>query len=210
MTIPFEAGPSAELNQGIAILTAATQVRLPYLVFASVASANQDTGVPHFESKHHIEQRLTVSTLGHTVVAPTYFFDNVLGDPSIARGTMPLALPGDRPLQQLDRGDLGRFVAYLLANPAPHLGARIELAGDDPTPNQMAAAIEAASGHPVRHQPVPLDEVHLRSPNLAAMFAFLTNSGYQVDLPVLHDRYPQMDWTSFADWTSTQNWPQPD
>lgn len=92
----------------LAILTAATQARLPYLVFASVASANQDTGVPHFESKHHIEQRLTASTLGHTVVAPTYFFDNVLGDPSIARGTMPLALPGDRTLQQLDRGDFGR------------------------------------------------------------------------------------------------------
>jgi hypothetical protein len=45
----------------------------------------------------------------------------------------------------------------------------------------------------MRHQPVPLDEVRVRSPDLAAMFAFFATSGYQVDLPLLYDRYPQTD-----------------
>lgn len=136
------------------------------------------------------------------------FFDNVAGDPAIAGGTMPLALPGDRPLQQIARRDLGRFVAHLLdGGPEAYRGARIELAGDDPTPHQMASAITAAAGHPVRHQPVSLDEVRARSADLAAMFTFLADTGYQVDLPALHRAHPDVGWTSFADWAAHQDWP---
>lgn len=49
VTTPFEGGPAAEIRQGEQIIAAATQVQLPWLILASVASA-PDADVPHFKS----------------------------------------------------------------------------------------------------------------------------------------------------------------
>ena len=93
----------------VAILGAAAEAGLPHLVFASVAGATSGSGVPHFESKAVVERELAGGDLPYTVVAPTYFYDNALGgEREILDGVLALPLPPDHPLQQLDRGDLGR------------------------------------------------------------------------------------------------------
>ncbi|MFJ5945938.1 NmrA family NAD(P)-binding protein, partial [[Kitasatospora] papulosa] len=78
-TTPFEAGLEAEVGQGRAILSSATRARIGHLVFSSVAGADQDSGVPHFESKARIEADLASGDVPYTVLGPTYFFDNALG-----------------------------------------------------------------------------------------------------------------------------------
>ncbi|POX61753.1 NmrA family transcriptional regulator [Streptomyces sp. Ru62] len=198
-TTPFEAGVDAEVDQGRAILSAATEKRVPHLVFSSVAGADQDSGVPHFESKARIEAELTAGDVPYTILGPTYFFDNALGGADrILEGVLDLPLPPDRPLQQLARPDLGAFAAEVLLDPAPYTGRRIELAGDAPTPSQMAAALGAAIGREVRHEQVPLAAIG--SPDMHAMWAFLNGPGYRVDIPALHAAHPEVRWTSFADW----------
>jgi NmrA-like family len=119
-----------------------------------------------------------------------------------------LALPPDQPLQQIDRVDLGRFVARVIAAPRHYRGQRIELAGDAPTPADMAAAIGAAAGYTVTHDQVSLADVEARSPDLAAMFGFLAQRGYSVDIPALRRAHPELGWTSFADWAQRQSWPE--
>ena len=109
-----------------------------------------------------------------------------------------LPLPVDRQLQQLAHPDLGRFAAAVLSAPAAFLGQRIELASDEPTPTQMAAALGAALGRTVRHEEVPLTAIE--RPDMRAMWEFLRGPGYRVDLPTLHATYPDLRWTSFADW----------
>jgi uncharacterized protein YbjT (DUF2867 family) len=208
VTTPFERGPEAEVEQGEAIVAAARLAGLPHLVMASVASADRHTGIPHFESKALVEQVLAATGLPATVVAPTYFYDNVLGSmPDIAAGVMPLAMPGDKPLQQVARRDLGEVVAAVLAEPARWTGRRIEVAGDDPTPERMAVAISAASGRPVRYQPVPLSRVRAASDDMGAMFTFLSETGYQVDLRALRTDFPAIDWISYSQWVSSVDWP---
>ncbi|SCF95309.1 NmrA/HSCARG family protein [Streptomyces sp. Ncost-T10-10d] len=198
-TTPFEAGVEAEVGQGRAILSAAAQERVPHLVFSSVAGADQDSGVPHFESKARIEAELTVGDVPYTILGPTYFFDNALGGAErILDGVLDLPLPPDRPLQQLARPDLGAFAAEVLLNPAPYVGRRIELASDAPTPAQMAAALGAALGREVRHERVPLTSIG--NPDMHAMWTFLNGPGYRVDIPALHDAHPEIRWTGFADW----------
>ncbi|MGW2411166.1 NmrA/HSCARG family protein [Streptomyces tubercidicus] len=198
-TTPFEAGVDAEVEQGRAILSAATQQRVPHLVFSSVAGADQDTGVPHFESKGRIEAELASGDVPYTILGPTYFVDNVLGGAERVRGgVLDLPLPPDRPLQQLARPDLGAFAAEVLSNPASYVGQRIELAGDAPTPQQMAASLGAVLGREVRHEQAPLAAID--NPDMHAMWVFLNGPGYQVDIPALHDAHPEIHWTSFADW----------
>ena len=115
VTTPFADGPAGEIEQGERILAAAREVEAPWLILASVASADRPTGVPHFESKWQIEKRLAASVIPHTVVAPTYFYEN-LGDPgeTIASGELTLPLSESRPLQQVALSDLGALVAALL------------------------------------------------------------------------------------------------
>lgn len=201
LTTPFESGPDAEIWQGRAILGAARAARAPHLVFSSVAGANQNSGVPHFDSKEVIERELAAGDVPYTILGPTYFFDNALGGlRQIREGVLELPLPADRPLQQLARTDLGRFAAAVLLAPEEFTGQRIELASDAPTPTQMATALGAVLGRTVRHDEVPLSAIE--SADMLAMWEFLRGKGYRVDIPALHARHPGLVWTSFADWAA--------
>lgn len=199
VTTPFEAGTDAEIEQGRAILAAAGAARVPHLVFSSVAAANQDSGVPHFESKAVIERELAAGDVPHTILGPTYFFDNALGgEDRIRDGALDLPLTADRPLQQMARADLGRFAAAVLTAPGSFAGQRIELASDDPTATQMAQALGTALGRSVHHEQVDLETID--NADMHAMWTFLRGPGYRVDLTALHAEHPEIGWTSFADW----------
>lgn len=202
LTTPFEEGPEAEVAQGRTILDAALAARLPHLVFSSVADADQHTGIPHFDSKAEVEESLARSGLSYTIVGPSYFYDNMLGGlDDIKAGVFALPLPADTTLQQLSRRDLGRFVAAVLTDPDPVRGMRIDIASDEPTPQQMTAAIAAALGRPV--QLATSDPDDIGSDDMRAMFGFLAAGGYTVDIPALHAQYPQVGWQSFTDWIDT-------
>jgi uncharacterized protein YbjT (DUF2867 family) len=201
LTTPFEDGAAAELLQGRAIIGAAAAARVPHLVFSSVAGATADTGIPHFDSKAAVERALAASDVPHTVVAPTYFYDNALGGyQDLMHGVLELPLPAGHPLQQLDRPDLGAFVELVLRRPQAYLARRIELASDAPTPAQMTAALVAALGRPVRYAEVPMPAVRRGSADMAAMWEFLRGAGYQVDIGALRRDYPAVGWTSFTAW----------
>lgn len=199
LTTPFEAGVDAEVAQGRAILAAARRARVPHLVFSSVAGADTDSGVPHFQSKALVEAELAAGDLPYTILGPTYFFDNALGAVQrIREGVLDLPLPSDRPLQQLARPDLGAVAAKVLLAPDGYVGQRIELAGDAPTPARMASALSDAIGRPVHHDRTRVDDIG--SADMRAMWRFLNGPGYQVDIPALHAAHPELSWTSFADW----------
>ncbi|MFF4652236.1 NmrA/HSCARG family protein [Streptomyces sp. NPDC001380] len=201
VTTPFEFGPEAEVEQGLAVVRAAVRTGLPHLVFSSVASADRRTGVPHFESKRRIEEVLAQEGPPWTVVAPTYFFENLLGDPQALRsGWLEFPIPPDRPLQQVARRDLGALVAAVVADRDRHLGRRVEAASDAPTPARMAAVLERALGRPVEPVQVPLSLVRQGSADMGAMWDFLSREGYAVDIGALHRAYPDIAWTSFEAW----------
>jgi uncharacterized protein YbjT (DUF2867 family) len=199
VTTPFAGGPEAEVEQGATIVRAATAVGLDWLLLASVASAGR-APVPHFESKARTEAELRASDVPWTVIAPSYFYENVAGSAreAAATGELPLPLPSDVPLHQVALADLGRVVAAVLGRRDEHLGYRVEVAGDAPTPAQMAAALRA------RHVRVPLDEVRARSADLGAMYGFLADPGYGIDVAAVRARYPEVPWTSFAAWAAEQ------
>ncbi|WP_432854984.1 NmrA/HSCARG family protein [Amycolatopsis sp. CA-161197] len=200
LTTPFESGPAAEVAQGRAILAAVRDADVPHLVFSSVAGAGQRTGVPHFDSKAIVESEVRTSRVPYTILGPTYFFDNALGDQErILAGSLDLPLPSDRPLQQLARSDHGAFAAEVLVHPEKYVGRRIELASDAPTPMEMARSLSDAVGLEVRHNRFPLETIS--NPDMHAMWEFLNGPGYQVDITALHAGHPEIGWTSFAAWT---------
>jgi uncharacterized protein YbjT (DUF2867 family) len=200
VTTPFEGGAEQEFRQGQNIIAAAREAGLPWLIFASVASA-QEADVPHFKSKAQIERSLQASGLAWTIVAPSYFYENVLSvRQAISEGLLQLALPADTPLQQVALADLGALVLAVLSREAEHLGKRIEVAADAPTPERMAEALG------VRFGEASIDELAQRKPDLAAMYRFLAQGGYNVDIDALKQSYPRLAWQSFTDWAKQTDW----
>jgi len=197
-------GPN-EVELGLSIVRAAEQARAPHLVLASVASAHATMSVPHFVSKAQIERAAQEIGIPVTVIAPTWFFENVLAQrTAIASGELALPLHLDRPLQCVALKDLGELAATVMLTAPRWAWRRIELAGDELTPAQMAAALSAAVGRPVHAVRVPLEG--LSSEDLAAMYRFLEESGYAVDLPALRALAPDIPWQSFSAWAREQSW----
>jgi hypothetical protein len=92
--------------------------------------------------------------------------------------------------------DLGAVVAAILHRRDEHLSARIEIAADAPTPEQMAAALS------VRAVQTSIRELARRNPDLAAMYTFLAETGYGIDVAALRARYPEVSWSRFSDWAA--------
>jgi uncharacterized protein YbjT (DUF2867 family) len=151
-----------------------------------------------------IEQALTETSLDWTIVAPSYFYENVLRSrEAIRSGRLPLPLAADTPLHQVALANLGAVVAAVIARKQEHLGVRIEIAGDAPTPRVMAAALTATP------EEIPIAEVRARSADLAAMYTFLAREGYAIDVEAVRAAYPEVGWASFAEWARTIDWTAP-
>lgn len=201
LTTRFEQGPEAEVAQGMALLAAAAHSDVPFLVYSSVAGALAHSGVPHFESKAQIERELARMGLPHAVLAPTYFYDNLAPQIiDLAAGVISLPLPTQQRLQQLDRRAFGQLAATVLLAPQDWSGQRLEVAADAPTGDEMAEALGLAAGRRVRFRRVPLAQVLAVNPDMGAMWRFLNTTGYQVDIAALKTRFPDVEWTSFAQW----------
>lgn len=200
-------GPEQELAQGHAIIAAAHEGGLPHLVLSSVASAQRAPEVPHFASKASLEAAALQSGVPTTVVAPTWFFENLLAHrQDIVSGAMALALPADRPLQAVALGDLGDLVAAVMLRGPSCASQRIEVAGDEITPAAMAAALTQVIGVDVHHEEVPLSDLGPPTSDMAAMYAFLAHTGYHVDLAALRGEFGEVRWHSFPEWAREQRW----
>ena len=104
--------------------------------------------------------------------------------PAVEDGTVVLRmpLPGDVPLQLVATADIGKAAAVALLAPERIPDGAIELAGDELTGDQIAAAHGTAAGLPARYESLPLD-VLAGDPDQHAMFAwFARPPAYRADL----------------------------
>jgi uncharacterized protein YbjT (DUF2867 family) len=131
MGTPFQAGPESEVRQASAIVDAANATRVNHLIYSSGASADQTTGVPHFESKFAVEQRVRASDLLWTIVAPVGFFEILTMPwnlPSLRQGIVSQVLPPDRPQQYV--ADLGAIVSLVVEQQERFAAQRVEIASE--------------------------------------------------------------------------------
>lgn len=201
------AGTDVEAEHGMNMIAAAENAGVEHMVFSSVASANQYTGIPHFDSKAVIEKALRLSRLKWTITAPVFFYDNVefpWNQADIAEGRFRQALPPGRRLQQLSLDDVGRFNALALELRSALEGQRIEIAADELTGPAMAKALSQVLGRPVQYEEQTLEEVREQFADMATMYEWLDREGFRVDMDALHRRFPDVPWTPFAAWARSR------
>lgn len=210
MSTPFENGAQTETREGINIVRAASTVGVTHLVYSSVAGADRATGIPHFDSKFEVETEIRRSGVPFTIVAPVFFMENFVADwmlAGIAKGTIAMALPATRRLQQIALSDIAQFTALAIERRGSFLGTRIDIASDELTNATAAAAISAASGRHIAYTALPIDAVRQQNEDLARMFEWFDRVGYDADVVGLREVYPEVTWHRFSVWAGEQNWP---
>ncbi len=203
MSTPFEGGVEAEIAQGIALVDAAKASGVGHFVYSSVASADQDTGIPHFDSKYAVEVHLAASGLRWSVVAPVYFMDNLFLPnviEGVKGGAYAIAMPADTPLQQVAVEDIGAFGAHVVSNPESFVGRRVDIASDELSAQRTAELLTDITGQAVKYVEVPIEQIRAWSDDLALMYEWFVTTGYSADVEGLRETYPDVGWHRFGDW----------
>ncbi|MHC3438561.1 NmrA/HSCARG family protein [Natrialbaceae archaeon A-gly3] len=181
MTNFWEHGYESEVEQGINAVEAAAESGIEHLVFSSVGGAERDTGIPHFDSKYEIEERIADLDLPATIVRPVFFMQNFEGfRESIEDGALAMGLEPHVSLQILDVEDMGSFVTELFADPDRHVGEAYELASDELPLRAMAVRFADALGSEVRAQHLSIGDVEEgQGEEFAVMFEWFNEAGYE-------------------------------
>jgi uncharacterized protein YbjT (DUF2867 family) len=201
---PHQAGPDGEARHGVNIAEAAAKSGAKHLVFSSGAGADSLTGVPVFESKRTVEQRIRELGIPHTILAPVYFMENAFNPwnvDALAAGRFPLPLPPDRRLQQLAVADLASVAAAVIERGPTDGNSRIEVAGDEISGEQAAAALTRTTDRRFVFHQVALDSLPA---GMRTLFEWLDRVGHHVDIERLREQFPDVPWHRFEDWASAE------
>jgi uncharacterized protein YbjT (DUF2867 family) len=207
---PFEAGMEAETRHGIAAADAAKAAGVEHLVYSSVADADKDTGIPHFDSKREVEKHIEGLGIPYTIVAPVYFMDNLLAPwtlPQLKEGRFSMALPSSRPLQQIALSDIAFFTALVLENRKEFLDRRVDIASDELAGEEVAEILTRVTGHEIHFVELPLEQVRqAMGEDGVRMFEWFDEVGYSADIEALRREHPEVRWHTFEEWAKEQDW----
>jgi uncharacterized protein YbjT (DUF2867 family) len=186
----WEAGVAHEEAQGKEVAKLARDAGVEHYVYTSVASAEIKTGIPHFDNKWRIEER--VRELGfpsYTILRPVFFMENMFspwflqGDKIIA-GLKPTTI-----LQMIAVDDIGRYGALSFERASELNRAEIELAGDALTMPAAAEVMTEVLERKIEFIPIPIEAVRKDNPDFAIMLEWFDRVGYSADIAGLTQKY---------------------
>lgn len=206
---PFEGGVEQETAQGIRLAELAKKANVGHFVYSSVGSAHRATGIPHFESKWKVEERIRELGLpSHTVLRPVFFMDNFLSPwfkPAIDEGNVALAIKPETRLQMISVGDIGRYGAMAFEKHAELSGKAIDIAGDEKTGLEAAEILGRAAGKSLGFFQIPIEEMRKMSEDFALMFEWFDRVGYEADITANAKEYG-ITPTSLEEWAKGARW----
>ena len=199
------AGVEGEIRQGVNLVDAAKRSRISHFVYSSVASADRNTGIPHFDSKARIEDHIRSAGMRYTIVRPVFFMENWLAmRQAIENGTLALPMNPDTRLQMIALDDIGGVVAMVFEHPGKWQDRIVELAGDELSMSDLAQVFNRITGREVRYVQVPWNEFEAKAGHeMTLMYRWFQDVGYSVDIPALRLDYPKL--TTFDRWINS-NW----
>ena len=203
MGTPFEDGTEGEIRRGKLMADIAKENSIEHLVYSSVANADKNTGIPHFESKYKVEQHIKNLGIPYTIIGPAFFMENLLG-PGLEQGQLALPLSPSTILQQSALENIAEFTALVLERRKPFLGKRIDIASDEVTGEQAAKILSNELGQRISYVPIPLEQVYQANEDMARMYDWYENGGTGIAISALHQEYPEVNWLSFKDWAKSK------
>ncbi|OTB01928.1 hypothetical protein M426DRAFT_323141 [Hypoxylon sp. CI-4A] len=201
--------------QGKALIDASLKHGVKHMVYSSVdrhgaKSDDNPTDIPHFISKHNIEQHLYARTqngeMDWTILRPVAFFENLVPGfmGKVFSSSWKIHLGKDQKLQLIAASDIGFFGAQALLKPDEYRGKKLSLAGDELTYDEFAATFKRSTGEelPTTYNFIAAI-INWMVKELGYMFRWFSNVGYDADIPALKKINPEMK--DFATWLDKES-----
>ncbi|MCC3767133.1 NmrA/HSCARG family protein [Streptomyces sp. UNOC14_S4] len=187
-------GLDGEERHAALVAEAARESGVAHLVHSSVGGVENPGGVGWRETKLKVERTVRAAGLPTTFLRAVYYMENFLDLPPVldAEGGLVLSrglLPATT-LQMIASRDIGWFAADAFGDPARFIGRELEVAGDELTGPQIAAAFGRHTGRPARYVPVPIEEIARQNEWMAKTFVWFNEVGYRADIPALRSAHP--------------------
>jgi uncharacterized protein YbjT (DUF2867 family) len=208
----WEAGVEREEVQGKRFARICNNSGVQHFVYSSVGSADQNTGIPHFENKWRVEE--TVRSLdfpSYTILRPVFFMENLLSPwfkPGLDEGKLTVGIKPTAVLQMIAVRDIGKYGAWAFDNHQALNKRAIDIAGDAHTMPETARIIGAAAGRKIEFVPTPIEEVHKASEDYAIMLEWFDAVGCNANIKKISEESgiqptTLADWAAMVDWTPT-------
>ncbi len=187
-------GIDAEIVHGKLIADVSSSAGVKHLVFASVAAADRQTGVPHFDSKWQIEQHIAQLGLPATILRPTIFMEDLTEMkyfPIIGWGMMPKTIGLRQPVDWIAVDDIGAVAAAVFAKPEVYIGQRLVLSGDTQSIAEARSIFKRVNGRAPFGLPMPAGLFgRMVSKDLLAMWYWLSRNTFDADVEAVRKIYP--------------------
>ena len=185
-----------EIQQGVAVIEAARRQGVSHFVYSSVGSADEKTGIPHFESKVVVEEHLRLSGLSYTILRPVFFMENWLrmfgywGEP-IRNGQVQQPLSATTKMQMVAVDDIGAFAALAFEHPGKWRNRTFSLAGDELSMQQIADAFSRATARDVKYVQVSWDQFErTMGQEMTVMYHWFEEKGFHFNIEQARREYP--------------------
>lgn len=198
----WTAGVEGEEAQGHRFAKLARAAGVQHFVYASVASADRKTGIPHFDNKYRVEE--TVRSLGFTsyaIIRPVFFMENLPSPWFLNGDKLVSALDPKTVLQMIAVSDIGQYGALAFTDER-FKNLELDIAGDAATMPQTAEILSGALGRKIEYLQIPISEVRKNSEDFALMLEWFDAVGYDADIAGNAAKYGVKP-TSLADWAAT-------
>ena len=183
-----------EVRHGRNVVDAANRADVSHLVFTSVANADQQTGIPHFDSKYEIERYIHEAGVPYTILRPVSFMENwEYQREKIAAGKISSPFSESTRLQQISVRDIGRFAALAFSNPESWLGRSLDIAADEYTVKEVVDVFSQVTGNPVAFEKLSWDTYQkVAGEEMTIMDRWIDGTGYSADIKLVRSHLPDM------------------
>ncbi|KAF2259881.1 NAD(P)-binding protein [Lojkania enalia] len=202
----------SEIKQGKELIDESINEGVKHFVYSSVErggnekSFENETPIPHFQSKYQIEKYLLEQAgkkgekMGWTILRPVAFMDNLA--PGFPTKVFLAALRDtlkEKPLQWVSIEDIGLFASKAFRDPQSWNARAEGLAGDELTFEELSGCFERALGHPA---PVTYgifgSALMLAVKEVNVMITWFKTDGYKAEISKL--RSEESDLCNFERW----------
>lgn len=179
----WEAGVEKEEEQGKRLAEVARAAGVQHFVYTSVGSAHRKTGIPHFDNKWRVEEKIReLKFPSHVIIRPVFFMENLPSPWFLNGDKIYAAMKPTTKLQMVAVEDIGKYGALAFTDAATLKGREIDLAGDAATMPEAAAVLSRALGKPIEFVQIPIEEVRKNSEDFALMLEWFEKVGYDADI----------------------------
>ncbi|KAI1423560.1 hypothetical protein F5Y12DRAFT_716185 [Xylaria sp. FL1777] len=208
-----------EIRQGKALIDESIKAGVKHFVYSSVerggddASWDNQTPIPHFQTKYEIEHHIRDATatgkagenMGWTILRPVAFMDNLT--PGFPTKVFIAALHNwleNKPMQWIATKDIGIFAALAFTDPKKWNRKAVGLAGDELNFDEMSRSFESVTG-----QPAPVaysvfgSALTFMVSELRAMISWFASDGYHADIEARRADHPGL--LPFREWLDQES-----